>query len=348
MSSIEAGRGVAALCVVLMHAANLMAPSQFSGHVGMWGVFDFGYVGVDFFFVLSGFIITYVHYKEIGNIKSIPKYLWRRFSRIYPIYWTMLLIAIIEVTLGRFISGKAIGFDLNIYDIPGTILLLHSEGEPKYIGVAWTLQYEVMFYLVFCVLLVNARLGGVIFIAWGLYLVSHVFNMVGDGLPFGLSNAHCLEFLFGVAIGVAARRFSLKMSPIVLIASLTMLIVGIIFEVYGPYGRHAPIGRLVLGVCSAAILVTLVGLERVSPINTPKWLVRMGATSYSIYLGHIIFIELIYVFFSKAGIYHHSPEWIIYISAVTTALCGTMLIGLSIELPIVIKLKNLWSKQPTD
>jgi peptidoglycan/LPS O-acetylase OafA/YrhL len=53
MASIEATRALAALIVVLLHAANAMRVEHFSGHYGMGNVFDFGYVGVDFFFVLS-------------------------------------------------------------------------------------------------------------------------------------------------------------------------------------------------------------------------------------------------------------------------------------------------------
>jgi peptidoglycan/LPS O-acetylase OafA/YrhL len=56
MASIEAARAFAAISVVLMHCANAMNVDHFSGHVGINSIFDFGYVGVDFFFVLSGFI----------------------------------------------------------------------------------------------------------------------------------------------------------------------------------------------------------------------------------------------------------------------------------------------------
>ena len=90
MVSLEAARALAAIVVVLLHAANLMNVPHFSGKVGMDGIFDFGYVGVDFFFVLSGFIITYVHFGDIGKPLTIARYLWRRFSRIYPIYWFVL------------------------------------------------------------------------------------------------------------------------------------------------------------------------------------------------------------------------------------------------------------------
>ena len=110
MRSIEAARALAAFAVVLLHAANLMRVEHFSGHIGLGGIFDFGYVGVDFFFVLSGFIITYVHFTDIGRIERLPRYLWRRFSRIYPIFWAILLLVVTVTTLARLAGGNGPGW----------------------------------------------------------------------------------------------------------------------------------------------------------------------------------------------------------------------------------------------
>ncbi len=106
MESIEGARALAAVMVVLMHAASLMQVEHLSGHVGLGNVFGFGYVGVDFFFVLSGFIIAYVNYSHLGNAGSLPRYLWRRFTRIYPIYWIILLLSSILTTAGHLAAGK--------------------------------------------------------------------------------------------------------------------------------------------------------------------------------------------------------------------------------------------------
>jgi peptidoglycan/LPS O-acetylase OafA/YrhL len=90
--------------VALMHAANLMRVEHLSGHVGLGNAFGFGYVGVDFFFVLSGFIIDHVNSAELGRAANMPRYLWHRFSRIYPIYWIILLLT--AVVYG---TGVAVG-----------------------------------------------------------------------------------------------------------------------------------------------------------------------------------------------------------------------------------------------
>lgn len=161
MQSIEAARAFAALSVLLMHAANLMRVEHFSGHVGLGGLFDFGYVGVDFFFVLSGFIITYVHFADIGSAGRIPRYLWRRFLRVYPIYWVNLMLVMAATTAFHFASGEAFELQLESADIPKTLLLL-TGGEPKFVGVAWSLHYEIMFYMKSC----STRLFACCWQAW--------------------------------------------------------------------------------------------------------------------------------------------------------------------------------------
>jgi exopolysaccharide production protein ExoZ len=340
MRSIEAARAFAAFAVVLMHAANLMRVEHFSGHVGMGRIFDFGYVGVDFFFVLSGFIITYVHHNEIGQPENIPRYLWRRFSRIYPIYWIILLLTIGIVSLGRIATGKAIDFDLGISDIAGTIFLNIWAGEPKYLGVAWSLQYEVMFYLAFTLLLIHARIGSYLFIVWGIVLLGNTFGITTFNLPPSLGSAHCLQFLLGVAVGVYTRRNHLQATNITLMAAMALFVAATVFEVYGPFPRHSAEGRIALGLASSAILATLVFLERNNGINTPEWLAKTGAVSYSIYLGHIIFINLTYSILLKLGLYHSLPEALVYTTAVTASILATFAIGTFIELPLVNLLKD--------
>lgn len=342
LHSIEAARAFAACAVALMHAANLMRVEAFSGHIGLGGIFDFGYIGVDFFFVLSGFIITYVHFADIGRIERTPRYLWRRFSRIFPIYWAILLLSIAFSVLGRLALGKGPGWEIGPRDIAGTVFLMISEGEPKYVGVAWSLQYELVFYLAFCLLLLHARIGRAIFAAWGAFVLARALGWVKMDLPLSLGNPHCLEFLLGVAVGALARRRALRAPFWLLPLVLAAFVAAAIFEVYGPFGRHAPAGRIALGLASAALLATLVALERARALHPPRWLTRIGSVSYSIYLGHILFINLTYMVLLKLGLYHRLPEALVYSIALVVTLSATVMIGFYVELPLVRALKDRW------
>ena len=340
MYSIEAARALAAISVLFLHAANLMRVEHFSGHIGLSHIFDFGYVGVDFFFVLSGFIITYVHFTDIGRIERIPRYLWRRFSRIYPIYWAILFLVVTVTTLARLATDKGTGWEIGPTDIAGTVFLLMGGGEPKYVGVAWSLQFEVLFYFAFCVLLVNLRIGTVVFVTWGGYVLARALGLVNVELPLRLGNAHCLEFLFGVAVGMIARRYALRTTAATLTAILLLFVAAVVFEVYGPLGRHTDAGRIVLGLVSAMLLATLVAAENGRALRTPRWLARMGSVSYTIYLGHILFINLTYMALLKLGLYHALPEVMVFAIAVCVSLTATIMIGLYVELPLVRVLKD--------
>ena len=340
MRSIEAARALAAIIVVLMHAANQMRVENLSGHIGLGGIFDFGYIGVDFFFVLSGFIITYVHFAEIGHADKVPRYLWRRFSRIYPIYWVILAIWILTTLAARYATGKGVALDMGSADIAGTVFLLMGAGDPKYVGVAWSLQYEVVFYIAFCLLLVSARLGALVFGAWGLFVLARAFNLVHVELPLSLGSAHCLQFLFGVAVGVAGRRYQMRAPVMALVPVLVAFIAAVVFEVYGPFDRHSAEGRIALGLTSAAILATLVALENGRQLHTPAWLAHMGSVSYSIYLLHGLVLNIAYMAMLKFGIYHALPEVLAFGIAVGAALAVTTLVGKVIELPLVDALKE--------
>src|ERR1700709_2030127 len=87
--SLQAGRGLAALMVIFYHCEGIISLSKYwhsSRHY-----FRFGASGVDFFFVLRGIVLFDGHQFDIGKIDKLREYAWKRFRRIYPIYWVVLL-----------------------------------------------------------------------------------------------------------------------------------------------------------------------------------------------------------------------------------------------------------------
>lgn len=92
---LQVYRGIAAILVVLYHFTKLFY-RQHNGLLLFNNFFDFGgYIGVDFFFVLSGFIITYNHFHDIGNQTKLPPYFIKRLMRVYPIYWLFFCVYLI-------------------------------------------------------------------------------------------------------------------------------------------------------------------------------------------------------------------------------------------------------------
>ena len=97
LQSVQICRGLAALLVLVYHTSAIMGLQKYgSQNIFNGYLSSLGFIGVDFFFVLSGFIIPFAHQKDVGRSDQFGRYAYRRVSRIYPIYWlylTMILIA---------------------------------------------------------------------------------------------------------------------------------------------------------------------------------------------------------------------------------------------------------------
>jgi exopolysaccharide production protein ExoZ len=92
-SSLQAGRAIAALMVVLFHCSAILGEAKYWHHS-----FDkylvCGHRGVELFFVLSGIVILHAHRADMDNPGALAIYLRKRFVRIYPIYWIVLLFIV--------------------------------------------------------------------------------------------------------------------------------------------------------------------------------------------------------------------------------------------------------------
>jgi exopolysaccharide production protein ExoZ len=342
MRSVEGARGIAALMVVLMHAANLMAVDQFSGHVGVGGIFGFGYVGVDFFFVLSGFIISFVHFEDIGHSGRLATYLKRRIFRIYPIYWFCLTLAIGILMAGRFALHKNTPLGFSIDDIAGTIFLL-PVSAPLFVEVAWSLQFEMMFYGLFAILILGKRLGTGLCLLWTASILWHLLASPSSSSFGGFLSAYSLQFLFGVLTGVTVSNYDFKWAgKSSLLVGVICFVASIVYERNIAATLHGPVGQIFLGLSAAIILFSLVEMEKNKAIQTPRLMYKLGSVSYSIYLSHIVFINLIYSVMLKLGLYHRMPEFVLFAVAVAGALICASAIGFLVELPF-----TRWTKRFT-
>ncbi len=143
---------------------------KYFGHKPFGPVFDFGFAGVDFFFVLSGFIMIHVHAGDIGQPRMLAAYLWKRFSRIYPAYW-IVLAAIVPVYF--LVPSFGLGHEREPGVIVRAIVLFPHPETHLVLGVAWTLVYEVFFYLLFGLLILDKRIGVLVFVGWMACLLAY-------------------------------------------------------------------------------------------------------------------------------------------------------------------------------
>lgn len=145
LDSLQIFRGLAALGVVVHHAA--LGTNAFVEEIPVWVnfIFEHGFLGVDFFFVLSGFIIMNSHYSDRKSILSLKTYFWKRFVRIFPPYWPISIALISGYVIFPTVS-HGVRSDFSFL----SSLLLLPDTSPPALSVAWTLIHEMLFYAIFC------------------------------------------------------------------------------------------------------------------------------------------------------------------------------------------------------
>lgn len=275
--SLEAGRGIAALLVVLCHVANGIANNGTQSVPFYITMFAAGSSGVDFFFVLSGFIILFVHHDDIDRPSRLPNYLISRFIRVVPIYW-IALVAIIVIRMWLFVTY----LPPSVPDIVWSMLMQPTGHDGFYLPIAWTLQYEVVFYGLFATLLLSKRVGMTIFALWIVWIA--VANIAGTGNLTPVTGLHNLEFFGGMGAACVLRNHRLPMPRVILAAGLSLFVIALLMEASKPIVADS--NWSLYGIASVLIVLGAVETERQSRLSIPERLRILGSASYSIYLFH--------------------------------------------------------------
>ncbi len=284
-------RGVAAVLVVLYHAQTILGTR--GSLVPFAHIFRAGYRGVDLFFVLSGFIITHVHIHDIGRPARLRDYAFNRVARIYPAIIIMTILAALLYTLG--LGSPAGASKLSASGVMASLLLLPQAGDPL-VNVSWSLKYEIFFYLIFATLILNARIGLVLLLAWQITVLTVAVCLPPQAL--GLAGFYlrslCLDFGVGlVCAWLAGRsiivpRLQLSHAPwILLAAGISGFAIGMAVD------PLTTLAGIPCGLGAGAIILALTLLEQAGRIRVADVLVRLGGASYGIYLVHFSAITVL-------------------------------------------------------
>lgn len=279
IAPIQAGRALAALGVTAFHLSIMMGEARYGGEVvlGRWTAL--GKLGVDFFFVLSGFILMHVHRQDIGRPAAWGGFLWRRAVRVYPVYWVYLSVFIAMVSSGL---GQAASTPLNWRDWLSAYSLLRFSAADTPLYVAWTLFHELVFYGLFGILILSRFWGWVALAAWALLCLSQ-FHYPGQGLPdawgtyTSLAN---LYFLLGMAAHEAWRRRWTGLA--VLMLGLAMFLVPPMTD-----SEQTGWGPMAMAIGCAMVLAGACQLDQDRRFRWPRSLLALGDASYSLYLLHL-------------------------------------------------------------
>jgi len=349
ISSLQVGRGIAAVLVVLYHVT-VYGADEFN-YLLFNNLFAFGYAGVDFFFVLSGFIIFYVHARDIGHRDKLKAYFSKRLIRVYPIYWAVTTAKLIAIFL---IPSIAKDYEKYLSVIIYSYLLIPQVNHPI-VAPAWTLSYEMSFYLLFGMAIwLGHRLAKVLLITWVsiilIYTLARTFNLIerpDSHLILFLLNERNLEFTLGLLSAYIVMQHKLAYQEL-------MLVLGcVLFGISGWYAVsiHDQVSSytLLFGIPALLIVVSSVSLERKRNITFPAWLVFIGDASYSIYLTHSMFINLSNLVLQRLEKVVEIPPGLALPGVALAAVLGGCLVYFYVERPLLAFLRHVFTqKKPLD
>jgi peptidoglycan/LPS O-acetylase OafA/YrhL len=331
LASLQAGRAVAALLVVFFHvSASIALSPQYGQHAPFGGIFAFGHAGVEFFFVLSGFVILHVHWQDIGCPQLVARYAWKRIRRIYPLYWAVFLpVAASYLVLPH--SGMP-GFH-SPEIILSSFLLVHFGADVTILYVAWTIYHEVLFYALFALLIFNRLTGTVAFVAWLLGSLAVLVMQPPFPWEFWGSPLHLL-FAMGMGAPWWLRRGRRRFAATTAVVGVLLFVgVGIDEDYFGILRGNQ--GKLLYGLGSALALAGLVSLEQAGRIRIQGVLRLIGDASYSIYLVHLPVLSLLAALHFQARIFAMLPATASFVVLAVLAVLAGIAVHLALELPLL-------------
>ena len=288
LESIQILRAVAATAVVLLHTRVYLYGRDLAPDLG--SAFEVGRAGVDIFFVISGFIMVCVINNSFQVRGASMDFMLRRIIRIVPTYWayTLLLAGFLIFAPQLFSGGKSIDYShlaASLFFMPWT----NSLGSLKpTLQVGWTLNYEMYFYLIVALLLLLPKryfMG--ILTCWfvGTVALAAVIKPETTFLSF-YTKPIVLEFVAGAFIANAYLNGVKFKYPLLCLAIGSLMILATIFFDTSTSGRWYK-----WGIAGAFLVLGCIALEQGPSLRLPRWLVKLGDSSYSLYLSHIFTIN---------------------------------------------------------
>lgn len=326
LTGIEAARGVAATTVVLYHVGRHLAKQQ-PGPLQA-GIFQFGHSGVDLFFVLSGFIILFVHYNDVGRPGQISHYIGRRFTRVMPTYWVALAMTILLHYFGQGVMPTADALFWSISLLPSHWPLL--------LDPAWTLRYEIVFYAIFALFIWRLSAGLLLLTVWMVFVGLTVAGLVDAGsLPAPLHGAYDVEFVFGMVAAWLLHRWRMPAPRLLFVLGVVLFAGAALAEDAGWMDGYADVARIAYGGPAALIVLGVAAAEQQHLIRVPRGLQLLGSASYSIYLFQFVFIGIAWKLLLVSRLALRLPMPAVFVALALPGVCGGIAMSRLVEQPLL-------------
>lgn len=347
--SLQALRALAAVSIVAAHV-NRKAQLHLNYNLN-FAPPVFADWGIDLFFVLSGFIIFYVHYHDLRKSLQVKDYLLKRFFRIYPIYW---IVTLLVIPIFFIMDNIGSGTERNPEVIVKSLLLFPQLHSPI-LFVGWTIVHEVRFYLIFGLFLFLTRNLRILLSCILLIFTLLIFLLNPPGLNFFIKDylfsPFNIEFFLGCFSAYIVCLTNSKLQKIYLITAITTFLIylglnnsNIANEQILLLSYNNPLiirDRVFLLGIPFAIVVILLGIYELKySLRIPPILIYLGDASYSIYLTHFLFISAFFQLLLFFGLSVSTYLPIIMFAVLLLSVCGGYLFYSMLEKPLLNYLRN--------
>jgi len=314
LGPVQVLRAIAASMVVVTHCYLYVVPHQ--------PLFvNLGTLGVAIFFIISGFIMYHTCRNQWTGSPAVARgFFARRLHRIVPLYWlvTSAIVALLLVAGHAVPAWKAALSYLFIpYDFNG-------EKFRPVLGVGWTLDFEMFFYLLFAAaLLLPKRIG--------LPAVLGLLAVLGlAGFGFALTQPIILLFGVGIVLGWVRDSFSVRMRHSILVTAALFALTPLALTI----DTHPSQLVFLPGIWAMALAWAVPAIFAPDDARSGRFGLWLGDASYLLYLSHPLVVTVLGVGARYAGLTNITEKAVTAVIMLVTAIIVAMFGHLWVEKPL--------------
>jgi len=368
INSIQYLRIIAAMGVTFYHAGAYFYP-HFSLDNEAYYWFFSGRIGVDLFFMISGFVMYLTeHHAHERGLERASSFFKKRLIRVAPMYWVMTMVFYWN---GEY-DENTCGLAYSLFFIPETPAI--NPADPPFfcypkLFTGWTLNYEMWFYVAFSLSLLFGRMHtAAIFL---LLTTPMVFSWVYAG-NISLHSRHnttyetawlslianplLLEFLAGILLGMVYQSQTFRVGKGMANAALALaivLFVGVYVFGYfavqaGGLGVSEYIMRIInyrtshgilnAGLCCFVLFFLILIYEKCHPVPIGRFFETLANASYLIYLLHVPILQIL----MRKLTFLNGNVWASFLVFTVLLLVLSLLLHITVEVPLTRWLRSVF------